>query len=55
MIGDLLLGRSWFKEFAISPEGAPTHILSDRLSRLVALGVAEKVLADAGASVSPTG
>ncbi len=35
VIRDLMLGRSRFKDFAGSPEGIPTNILSDRLERLV--------------------
>ncbi len=35
VIRDLALGRSRFKEFAASPEGIPTNILSDRLERLL--------------------
>ncbi|HUB65897.1 MAG TPA: helix-turn-helix domain-containing protein [Candidatus Methylacidiphilales bacterium] len=36
---DLFLGRSRFKEFAASPEGIPTNILSERLERLVHHGI----------------
>jgi DNA-binding HxlR family transcriptional regulator len=39
VIRDLLLGRSRFKDFASSPEGIPTNILSDRLERLCEGGV----------------
>lgn len=35
VVRDLMLGRSRFKEFAASPEGIPTNILSDRLQRLL--------------------
>lgn len=42
VIRDLFLGRSHFKEFAASPERIATNILSDRLSRLVEQGLAEK-------------
>ena len=35
VIRDLMLGRSRFKDFADSPEGIPTNILSDRLEKLV--------------------
>lgn len=49
VIRDLMLGRSRFKEFATSPEGIPTNILSDRLERLVQHGIAEKVPASEGA------
>lgn len=48
MIRDLMLGRSRFKEFAASPEGIPTNILSERLVRLVEAGVVEKVPAADG-------
>ncbi len=43
VVRDLLLGRARFKEFAAAPEGIPTNILSERLSRLVAHGIAEQV------------
>ena len=49
VIRDLFLGRSRFKDFAASPEGIPTNILSDRLARLIDAGVARKV-PDAGGS-----
>ena len=42
VIRDLFLGRSRFKDFAASPEGIPTNILADRLSRLVEAGVLEQ-------------
>lgn len=48
VVRDLLLGRTRFKDFAASPEGIPTNILSDRLERLVAHGVAEQVPAADG-------
>lgn len=48
VIRDLMLGRSRFKEFAASPEGIPTNILSERLVRLVEAGVVEKVPAADG-------
>lgn len=35
VIRDLILGRTRFKEFALSPERIPTNILSERLSRLL--------------------
>ena len=41
VIRDLLLGRSRFKDFAASPEGIPTNILSERLERLQESGVIE--------------
>ena len=34
IIRDLFLGRSRFRDFAASPEGIPTNILTDRLERL---------------------
>jgi DNA-binding HxlR family transcriptional regulator len=43
-----MLGAERFKEFAASPEGIPTNILSERLSRLVAHGMAEMVPATDG-------
>lgn len=39
VIRDLMLGRSRFKDFASSPEGIPTNILSDRLERLLESGI----------------
>ncbi len=43
VIRDLFLGRSRFKEFASSPEGIPTNLLTDRLERLVDGGVVRRV------------
>lgn len=43
VIRDLFLGRSRFKDFTASPEKIPTNILTDRLDRLVANGVAKRV------------
>jgi len=48
VIRDLVLGRSRFKEFASSPEGIPTNILSDRLERLQERGLVEQVPATEG-------
>ncbi len=48
VIRDLMLGRSRFKDFAASPEGIPTNLLSDRLARLVEGGLVEKVPAGDG-------
>ncbi len=48
VIRDLVLGRTRFKDFAASPEGIPTNILSDRLDRLVQSGIAIQVPAAAG-------
>lgn len=42
VIRDLLLGRQHFKEFAESPEGIATNILSSRLARLVEHGIVAK-------------
>jgi len=42
VVRDLLLGRSHFREFAASPEGIATNILSDRLAKLVEYDLAEK-------------
>ncbi len=42
VVRDLVLGRSHFREFAASPEGIATNILSDRLSRLIEHGLVEK-------------
>jgi len=48
VIRDLFYGRTRFKEFAGSPEGIPTNILTDRLQRLVARGVIEQIPAEDG-------
>jgi DNA-binding HxlR family transcriptional regulator len=48
VIRDLFHGRTRFKEFAASPEGIPTNILTDRLERLLARGVIEQVPAEDG-------
>lgn len=48
IIRDLILGRSRFKDFAESPEGIPTNILSDRLERLLAGGIARQIPAADG-------
>lgn len=65
VVRDLLLGRTRFKEFASSPEGIPTNILSERLERLLEHGMIRKVpvseggrrfayeLTDKGKSVQP--
>jgi hypothetical protein len=44
----LFYGRTRFKEFAGSPEGIPTNILTDRLERLLARGVIEQIPAEDG-------
>ena len=48
VVRDLLLGRTRFKDFAVSPEGIPTNILSDRLVRLQRHGIAEQIPAEDG-------
>lgn len=48
IIRDLILGRSRFKDFLSSPEGIPTNILSDRLTRLLRYGVVEQIPAADG-------
>ena len=48
VIRDLIIGKSRFKDFATSPEGIPTNILSERLSRLVDHGVVTRVSAGEG-------
>ena len=48
VIRDLFLGCSRFRDFAASPEGIPTNILSDRLQRLVEGGVVRRIPAEDG-------
>jgi DNA-binding HxlR family transcriptional regulator len=48
VVRDLFLGRTRFKDFAASPEGIPTNILSDRLERLQTHGVIEQIPAEDG-------
>ena len=48
VIRDLLLGRSRFRDFAASPEGIPTNVLSDRLERLVRRKIIERIPAADG-------
>src|SRR5215468_7732398 len=48
VIRDLFFGRTRFKDFAASPEGIPTNILTDRLERLLARGIIEQVPAEDG-------
>jgi DNA-binding HxlR family transcriptional regulator len=43
-----VLGRTRFKEFVASPEGIPTNILSERLSRLLSHGIVTQVSAGEG-------
>ena len=42
VVRDMLSGKSSFKEFLQSPERVATNILSDRLEKLVAAGIAER-------------
>jgi DNA-binding HxlR family transcriptional regulator len=46
VVRDMACGKAHFKEFSASPERIATNILSDRLDRLVRLGVAEMFRAD---------
>lgn len=48
IVRDLVLGRTRFKEFVASPEGIPTNILSERLSRLLSHGIVTQVSAGEG-------
>jgi DNA-binding HxlR family transcriptional regulator len=48
VVRDLFFGRTRFKEFAASPEGIPTNILTDRLERLLARGIIEQIPAEDG-------
>jgi DNA-binding HxlR family transcriptional regulator len=48
VIRDLMLGASRFKDFTASPESIPTNLLTDRLQRLVAAGIAEQIPAKDG-------
>jgi DNA-binding HxlR family transcriptional regulator len=48
IIRDLVLGRARFRDFAASPEGIPTNILSERLERLLQHGIVEQMPADDG-------
>ncbi len=43
VIRDLFIGLSQFGDLQNSPEKIPTNILSERLKRLVAAGIVEKV------------
>jgi DNA-binding HxlR family transcriptional regulator len=43
LVRDLLLGKGTFTEFQQSPEGIPTNILAERLKRLLAAGIIEKL------------
>ena len=48
IVRDLFFGRTRFKEFAGSPEGIPTNILTERLERLLARGIIEQIPAQDG-------
>jgi DNA-binding HxlR family transcriptional regulator len=48
VIRDLFFGRTRFKDFATSPEGIPTNILTERLERLLAHGIIEQIPAEDG-------
>ena len=43
LVRDLLLGKGTYTEFQQSPEGIPTNILAERLKRLQAAGIIEKL------------
>ncbi len=43
VVRDLLDGKTRFSEFERGPEGIPTNILTERLRRLVAAGLADHV------------
>jgi len=43
LVRDLLLGKGTYTEFQQSPEGIPTNILAERLKRLRAAGVIERL------------
>ena len=48
VIRDLFMGRTRFKDFAASPEGIPTNILSERLERLLQSGIVGQIPAADG-------
>ena len=48
VIRDLVLGKTRFKDFAASPEGIPTNVLSERLSRLLEHKIVSQVSASEG-------
>jgi len=43
LVRDLLLGKGTYTEFQQSPEGIPTNILAERLKRLRAAGIIERL------------
>ncbi|MCX6936470.1 MAG: helix-turn-helix domain-containing protein [Verrucomicrobia bacterium] len=49
VLRDLVLGKTRFKDFAASPEGIPTNVLSERLARLLAQGMVTQVSVGDGA------
>jgi len=48
IVRDLFLGRQRFRDFVASPEGIPTNILTERLSRLLANNIVEQTPAKDG-------
>lgn len=44
IVRDMFCGKSQFKEFMSSPEKIASNILTDRLNKLIASGIAEKFL-----------
>jgi DNA-binding HxlR family transcriptional regulator len=48
VVRDLFLGRERFRDFAGSPEGIPTNILSNRLDRLVEHKIVKRLPASDG-------
>jgi DNA-binding HxlR family transcriptional regulator len=48
IVRDLVLGRTRFRDFAASPEGIPTNILSERLDRLRRHGIVNRIPAEKG-------
>jgi DNA-binding HxlR family transcriptional regulator len=48
VVRDLMFGAERFKDFAAAPEGIPTNILAERLTRLQRAGVVETAAAADG-------
>src|SRR3954453_23190914 len=48
IVRDLFLGRTRFRDFAASPEGIPTNILTERLQRLMDRAIVEQIPAPDG-------
>lgn len=46
IVRDMLLGKTTYKEFSQSPEKIATNILADRLSKLVAAELVDKLPSD---------